>query len=147
MAKYQTTTQREIINCETGEVKMIDSSKVFTTKVSSDSFYMTFIDYLSPIFKLKSDVTKSILVWLCKHAEFNSGVVSLSSSDRKTICTELNTTNSTISSSLKKLVVLKLISGEGGKYTINPQVFWKGDLKAREKLLNSENVQITFSIG
>lgn len=147
MTKYQTTNIREIIDCETGEVKVIDSSKIFTTKVTTDSFYMTFIDYVSPIFKLKSDITKSILVWLCQHAEFNSGIVSLSSADRKTICTELETTNSTISSSLKKLVELKLISGGSGKYTINPQIFWKGDLKEREKLLKSENIQITFSIG
>jgi hypothetical protein len=143
---YQQTNTREIVDCETGEVKIVETSKVFTAKVSSDSFYMTFVDYLSPIFQLKSDAAKTLLVWLCKHADFNTGVVSISPADRKQICVELNITNSTISNNLKKLVELKLISGNGGRYLINPQVFWKGDLKERTKLLKDKEIQITFSI-
>lgn len=147
MAKYQTTKQKEFIDCETGEVKSIEVSKVFTTKVNSDAFYMTFIDYLSPIFNLKSDAAKTLLVWLCTHAEFNSGIVSLSAADRKQICIDLNITNSTISNNLKKLSELNLIYGKDGKYTINPQVFWKGDLKERDRLLKDKDIQITFSIN
>jgi hypothetical protein len=146
MSKFNTTTTREIIDCETGEVKTIDVTKTFTTKVTSDSFYMTFIDYISPIYKLKSDAAKTVLTWLCHHADFNTGIVSISSKDRKEMCSELNITNSTVSNNLKKLKELNLISGEGGKYMINPQVFWKGELKERNKLLNDKEIQITFSI-
>lgn len=147
MAKYQQINQREYVDCETGEVKTIEVEKTFTTKVNPDAFYMTFIDYISPIFKLKSDAAKTLLIWLCSHAEFNSGTVSISASDRKSICSELNITNSTISNNLKKLKELNLISGEGGTYTINPQIFWKGDLKERRNILKDENIKITFKIG
>lgn len=53
MGKYNTITQREVVNPETGEVVTIESSKTFTTKISEDKFYMTFIDYMNPIFKVK----------------------------------------------------------------------------------------------
>lgn len=147
MAKYNQTIEQQYVDYETGEVKTIATQKVFTSKVKSEEFYMTFIDYLSPIFKISKPSVKDLLIWMCQHADYNTGIVNLSAAIRKKICVDLNTTNSTISNSIKSLKELKLISGEGGTFQINPQVFWKGELSKRKELLDNNEIRITFSIG
>lgn len=147
MGKYNTITQREVVNPETGEVVTIESSKTFTTKISEDKFYMTFIDYMNPIFKVKPEAAKSLLAWMCQHAEYNTGKISISAADRKSICNELNISNNCITNYLRSLKTLNLINGEKGTFMINPEVFWKGELAARRNLLKDNEIQITFSIG
>lgn len=147
MAKYSTVLQREVVNPETGELVTIESSKTFTTKITEDKFYMTFIDYMGPIFGIKPEAAKSLLAWLCAHAEYNTGKVSLSAADRKQICTDLQVSNNSITNYLRSLKELKLINGEKGTFIINPSVFWKGELAARRKLLEDKDIRITFSIG
>lgn len=146
MGKFNTYTQREVLNPDTGELVTIESSKTFTTKISEDKFYMTFIDYMSPIFGLKPEAAKSLLAWMCSHAEYNTGRVSLSAADRKQICGELDISNNSITNYLKTLKKLKLINGEKGTFVINPKIFWKGELAARKELLKNKDIRITFSI-
>lgn len=146
MSKLQKIYQREVVDSQTGEVVKIDSARTFTKKITEDEFYMTFIDYISPLFGLKPESAKSLLVWMCQHAEFNTGRVSLTTADRKEITKTLDLSNNSITNYLKKLKDLKLISGENGSYTINPQIFWKGDLNIRRELLKTSEFQITFGI-
>ena len=146
MPKLQSICQREIVDSRTGEIMKIDSARTFTQKMTEDEFYMTFIDYVSPLFGLKPDSAKSLLVWLCQHAQWNTGKVSLTTADRKEITKTIGLANNSISNYLKKLKDLKLISGENGSYTINPQIFWKGDLNIRRELLKTSEFQITFGI-
>lgn len=108
---------------------------------------MTFIDYMNPVFGIKPAKAKFLLAWLCQHAEFNTGKISISALDRKQICKELDITNNCISNYLSTLKRLKLIDGEKGTFLINPKVFWKGELAARKNLLKDSKIQITFSIG
>ena len=146
MGKFNTFTQREVVNPETGEIVTIESSKTFTTKITEDKFYMTFIDYMSPIFGIKPLKAKLLLAWMCQHAEYNTGKISISAADRKNIFKDLDVTNNCISNYLNTLKKLKLIDGEKGTFLINPQVFWKGELAARKNLLKDTEVKITFSI-
>lgn len=138
---------REIVDCDTGEIKVIESQKVFTKKVKNDNFYFTFIDFVAPLFRLRSDSAKNLLVWLCTNAEFNTGIVRLTADDRRQLCETLNMSNNAITNCLKKLKDLNLISGQDGKFTINPQIFWKGEMSVRDKLLQSEDIQIIFKLG
>ena len=138
---------REIVDCDTGEIKVIESQKVFTKKVKNDNFYFTFIDFIAPLFRLRSDSAKTLLVWLCTNAEFNTGVVRLTADDRRQLCETLNMSNNAITNCLKKLKDLNLISGQDGKFTINPQIFWKGEMSVRDRLLQNEDIQIIFKLG
>lgn len=138
---------REIVDCDTGEIKVIESQKVFTKKVKNDNFYFTFIDFVAPLFRLRSDSAKNLLVWLCTNAEFNTGIVRLTADDRRQLCETLNMSNNAITNCLKKLKDLNLISGQDGKFTINPQIFWKGEMSVRDRLLQSEDIQIIFKLG
>lgn len=147
MAKRITQTiQREIVDVTTGELVKVDTQKTFTEKISSDNFYMTFIGYMSPLFNLHSDVARSILDWMCMRAEYNSGVVDLSTSKRQKMCSDLSITSNQVTNNLKKLKELGLITGEKGEFTINPEIFWKGDTKTRQQVLEGKSLKVSFEL-
>jgi hypothetical protein len=124
----------------------VDTQKTFTEKVSPESFYMTFIGYMSPLFNLHSDVARSILDWMCMRAEYNSGVVDLSASKRQKMCQDLSITSNQVTNNLRKLKELGLITGDKGEFTINPEIFWKGDTKTRQQVLEGKSLKVSFEI-
>jgi hypothetical protein len=142
------STTREVIDPETGEITTLESSKVIRKRVKEDSFYMTFIDFISPfIDNLRTcDNARRILTWLCMNAEFNTGKVFLTTGNRAILCKDLNISSNTLTNNLRKLKDANLISGDKGDFVINPQIFWKGDLSVRKKLLEDSEIQIKFEI-
>ncbi len=140
------TFQREIVDFTTGELVKVDTQKTFTEKICSESFYMTFIGYMSPLFNLHSDVARSILDWMCMRAEYNSGIVDLSASKRQKMCQDLSITSNQVTNNLRKLKELGLITGEKGEFTINPEIFWKGDTKTRQQVLEGKSLKVSFEL-
>ena len=101
---------------------------------------------MSPLFNLHSDVARSILDWMCMRAEYNSGVVDLSTSKRQKMCSDLSITSNQVTNNLKKLKELGLITGEKGEFTINPEIFWKGDTKTRQQVLEGKSLKVSFEL-
>ena len=146
MEKYQQIIQTQTVDLNTGEIKEYETQKTYTRKVETESFYMTFIDYIAPLFNLKSDAAKNVLNWMCCHAEYNTGKVQLTTNQRDLACMELGMKSNSLSNHLKKLKDLSLISGEKGDFMINPQIFWKGDTITRDKLLKNNEIKIIFKL-
>ena len=147
MKKVVSTTVKEVLDPQTGELLQYEASKTYKEKITSESFYMIFLDYMAPLFKIKSPITRNVLDRMCQMAEFNSGNVTMAPADRKTICDDLAINAQQFSKALKQLKELNLITGESGKFTINPYVFWKGDQSLRRKeLLENKAFQITCEI-
>lgn len=136
-----------VTDLTTGEVGRVETVKRQKIQIETDNFYMVFIDYVAPLFKLTNGTAKSVLTYLCNIAEFNTGAVSLSIIDRQKIVSELNISKTTLSRSLSELVEKRLLKGEKGSYIINPQIFWKGDLKTRKALLDTKEIQVWFAIN
>lgn len=137
---------KEYVDTETGEILSYESQKTFTQKIEKDKFYITYIDFIAPFFKLKSAKAKDLLIWMCNNAEFNTGRVLLPAEVRIHISEELDMSPGSITNNLKALKDLNLISGEKGVFTINPQIFWKGDEKARKAFMCEQEIKIKFSI-
>lgn len=146
MEKYQQIIQTQTVDLSTGEIKEYETQKTYTRKVETESFYMTFIDYIAPLFNLKSDAAKNVLNWMCCHAEYNTGKVQLTTNQRDLACAELGMKSNSLSNHLKKLKDLSLISGEKGDFIINPQIFWKGDTITRDKMLKDNEIKIIFKL-
>jgi hypothetical protein len=147
MKRTVTTSIKEVLDPQTGEIVKYESSKTYKEKISSENFYMVFLDYMTPLLKIKSHITRHVLDKLCQLAEFNSGKVSLSAGNRKEICDQLEINSQQFSKALKQLKELNLIDGESGMFTINPYIFWKGDQSIRrQELLNNKAFQITYEI-
>ena len=140
------TIQREIVDVNTGELVKIDTQKTFTEKINSERFYMTFLDYISPLYKLKSESARRTLDWCCEHAEFNSGIIDLTTSKRTDLCEDLSITNNQLTNNLRKLKELGLITGNKGQFKVNPEIFWKGDLQSRKQALEGKQLKVSFEL-
>ena len=143
---FSQITVKEYKDPVTGEILSYESEKLFTQKIDKDKFYITYIDFIAPFFQLKSAKAKDLLIWMCNNAEFNSGRVLMPAEIRAQITKELDMSANGITNNLKALKDLNLISGEKGVFTINPQIFWKGDEKARKAFMNEQEIKIKFSI-
>lgn len=147
MAKKVTQTiQREIVDVTTGELVKVDVQRTFTEKINPDHFYMTFLDYIAPLYKLKSTSARNTLDWCCEKAQYNTGIIELTSTKRAQLCEQLGINNNQLTNNLKKLKELGLITGEKGQFKINPEIFWKGDLKSRRQLLENASLEVSFKI-
>lgn len=121
------------------------TSKTYSVKVKSDEFYMTFVKYISPFFNLTQPTDIKLTMILCTMAEYNTGIVRLTSSDKKEIADTISVGVHTIENSITRLKKKNLISGEKGKYTINHFIFWKGTAEERSRLIKENKIQFGVS--
>ena len=98
---------------------------------------MTFIDFVAPLYKLSSESARKLLSWMCEHAEYNTGRISLAAGDRLKIASTFGISNNTITNSLASLKKLGLISGSKGVFEINTNILWKGYLTIRKRHLKA----------
>lgn len=130
----------------TGEVKIL--SKTFSVKSkSTEEFYISFLSGLNAICNLTRSGDIKLLALLCVRAEFNTGVVKLSSNDRKELMEKLDCATNVISNSIGRLKKAGLLSGDRGDYEINPHCFWKGTTDERNRLLKDKKMDIHFKFG
>lgn len=94
----------------------------------------------------KSDRVKQLFSWMCNHTQYNTNKVLIPPAIRVQISKDLDMSTGSITNNLKALKDLNLISGEKGVFTINPQIFWKGDEKARKAFMCEQEIKIKFSI-
>ena len=145
MKNYKSFTQKTVVDKTTGEIIEVETMKNFKIQTTVDKFYMTFIDFAAPIFELKQGVDKSVIAKMCCMAEFNTGIVKLTASDRTDICESLNISKQQLTNSIARLKKLSLINGSAGRFIINPQIFWKGDLNSRDIALKNEDIKLVFN--
>ena len=145
--KNEVTTEVEEVNQETGEIttKVITTSKVYSSRVQAEEFYITFISTLSKIIGLNRMTDVRVLALLCSKAEFNTGIVQLTPYVKELIYTELKISYNSLANSLSSLKRKDFITLEKGKCTINPLLFWKGDLKARQELLRTSGLEFIIN--
>lgn len=128
-----------------GKTTHENNRKGFSIPVEVEHFYMTFIEYMKPYFKIRALNDIRVLAYMCNCAEYNTGVVKFTSGERKRMSGELSIKSPNISRCMKNLRDLGLISGGDSEYVINPQVFWKGTTDKRKEILETEGYMIKFN--
>ena len=147
MATYYQSEIKETIDRETGELVTVETSKSWRTKVRhTQEFYMVFVNWISLEYKIKSNIAKSILVWMLTNAEYNTGKVMLPAATRSEICKQYDISNTGLSDAIKTLKDLGIIQGKRGVFYINPELFWKGELSVRNQVLENSKIVFTISI-
>lgn len=147
MRGFVTSTTSTVID-ENGIERTRTETKKFVYKTDEEPFYNVFIKYIRWMFDINSVVTLKVLAYLLEIAEFNTGRVSLTAGERVRLMEYAIITKSAVTRALKELMEAGAITqvyrvnketGEQvlmrGEYMINPQMFWKGDLKKRKKLI------------
>lgn len=144
MKRFISSTERKYYD-ENGNVKVDTISKSVVHKTTEDSFYMVFTNYVMWMYQVKSTATLKILYKILEQAEFNTGNVDITTGFRSQLISDLNICKSQITKSLNELtdkqvlIQRTIIKGDQtiplkGCYTINPEMFWKGDLSKRKEL-------------
>lgn len=115
---------------------------------NSDKFFAVFIDNINSILSITGENAIKVLLWMCSIAEYNSGIVYMTTRQIIELANLLNKPRQSIYNSIVQLKKLDLISGERGCFQINPEIFWKGELSVRKQLLDKSGnkMSITFSL-
>jgi len=144
--RLKNETTSTVVDSSTGQIITQTTSKTFSVKTNSEEFYMVFLTLLKDVMGLKSAVDIKVLYALCNEAEFDTGIVSMSTNKRKEIMSFIGITYNTLANSLCKLKKLGFITDNARDYTINPKYFWKGTLATRNSILkeNKLNINIEF---
>lgn len=144
MKRLINSTERKFYD-ENGNLKVETTAKTIVHKSIEDSFYMAFTNYIMWIYQVKSTATLKILYKILEKAEFNTGRVDITAGFRSQLESELDLCKSQITKSLTELtnkkVLIQQTQTKNGKeiplkgcYMVNPEMFWKGDLKTRKEL-------------
>lgn len=81
MPTYESVFTKSAVDPEIQETE-----KRFSYRLSDvDEFYMVFYNCIAVMYKIKSQKTLSLLHELCKHAQFNTGIVEVSANVRRTV--------------------------------------------------------------
>lgn len=142
---YQSTTISKV-NPETGELEEVEQIKDFVVKVDTEHFYMCFFEKMASFYGIKHLSDMKLMVSMCELAEFNTGIVHMTRKTRQRLCEQSGITITNLSRNLNRLIAIDLISYDEGDYTINPQVFWKGELKKRKELLEIDGLKFTITL-
>lgn len=141
MAKKIFNSITTSVNKTTGDI-VEDEKSVTVTTASGDKFFMTFIENMSSFYNISCVTDVKVLAKMCELVEYNTYSIILSPKRRKAIIDDLGINTQTMSNSLNRLKGITLISGDNGEYEINPNIFWKGSTKEREKLLKTKGLEI-----
>ena len=146
--KNITEETHQVVDPETGEIstRTVTTSKTFSAKVSEEKFYITYISALDSLLNLFSTTDRAVLDVLNTWSEFDSGIVFLPTERRNQLAEKVGIKPQTLSNSLQGLKKKGIIALKRGMVTINPNFFWKGDLKVRNSLLKNQEVFITFGM-
>jgi len=144
MTKNVKNVVKTVVDQSTGEIIDQTVEKHFVSEVKTDNFFMVFFESMGAFLGLKQPADMRLIACLCKIAQFDTGVVTLSPKVRRELSKEANISLSNMSKSFKRLVESGLLIEDEGDYIINPNVFWKGSMKTRTEILQSEG--LTFQI-
>lgn len=146
--RLKNETTEEYLDIETGEIRTQTTSKTFSIKLTQEHFYLTYFDNLASFYKLTSIKEIFLLSELCRLAEYNTGNVVLANYLRVSIMEKCNIERTYFSTCLKNLCEKGLIKKlSSNYYKVNPSIFWKGDEKSRQSLLQNGgkiNINIEF---
>lgn len=141
------STERTVYD-EYGNPRVETTNKEFSYKTDEDSFYMIFVDFVKWMYNITSVNSLKLLPKLMEIAEFNTGKITLSPGLRKQLLKDLKLSPATFTRALNDLIdnnaLFKVystdkVTGEvtelKGEYTVNPEMFWKGELKKRKNMI------------
>ena len=132
------------IDSETGEVKSYTNSMELV-KEDAEPFFLTYSKQIISLYDLPLfNVTTKVFWKLLEYAEFNTGIVYMNANRRKEVMNICSVSKTSYYRAVDELVKANIIKKDGDTYTINENMFWKGDRKARDEMKKAR-LQINFA--
>lgn len=129
---------------ETGEILNYSRHKSVQLK-ETEPFFLTYSKQILALYNTDVlNATTKVLYKMMEFAEWNTGKVYMSADRVEEIMSVCNISRATYHRAVKELIDKGIIIKGKGSYTIAENMFWKGEIKMREKILNAK-LKISFS--
>lgn len=129
---------------ETGEILNYSRHKSVQLK-ETEPFFLTYSKQILALYNTDVlNATTKVLYKMMEFAEWNTGKVYMSADRVEEIMSMCNISRATYHRAVKELIDKGIITKGKGSYTIAENMFWKGEIKMREKILNAK-LKISFS--
>lgn len=129
---------------ETGEILNYSRHKSVQLK-ETEPFFLTYSKQILALYNTDVlNATTKVLYKMMEFAEWNTGKVYMSADRVEEIMSVCNISRATYHRAVKELIDKGIITKGKGSYTIAENMFWKGEIKMREKILNAK-LKISFS--
>jgi hypothetical protein len=125
-----------------GNLHSEEETELYTAhREKTDRYYQVYDNYADAILDLHHADDFRVLHLLCKMCKYEESSVAIPTSLRKDICKRLDIHTVQMSNSLKRLKDVGILTGTGGDYQLNPEMFWRGATSARKKKLKGEEIK------
>ncbi len=146
MRKYITKKfEKNHVDEDTGEIKN-STAYMEIVPVEVEPFFFTFSRQLMALYgKPVFNAATKILWKFQEYAEYNTGKVYMNSQRVNEIMQACNISKPSYYRAIKDLEEAGILKGDKSTYTINSNIFWKGDAKTRKELINNARLKVTFT--
>ena len=145
MGKYLVEEyEGQYVDPSTGEVSSYSKHKSVQLK-ETEPFFLTYSKQILALYSTDVlNATTKVLYKMMEFAEWNTGKVYMSADRVDEILQTCYISRATYFRSIKELLGKGIITKGKGSFTIAENMFWKGELKMRDKVMKAK-MQITFT--
>lgn len=134
MAKYERT--ETTVNHSTGEFN-VKKTEFKTRRLTEDDFSFMFHPALDELIGKVNGQEWNVLFLIIIQCKYEN-VVTIGRVERREIMKRLNIAGCTLSTYMKRLKTLGIIEEKDGRIIINSNLFWRGDLKIRNRIVKEK---------
>lgn len=117
--------------------KWVDSVEVM--KVDTEPFFLTYSKQIMALYDMPVFNATTKVFWkLLEFAEWNTGEVIMNINRRNEIMQVCGISKTSYYRALDELIAAKLITKNKDVYSIDEKMFWKGDRKTRNEMMNAK---------
>ncbi len=135
--------EHQVVDPETGEINSYTKHKKIQLK-ETEPFFLTYSKQIIALYSTDVlNATTKVLYKMLEFSEWNTGKVYMTADRVEDILNTCSISRASYHRAIKELIGKGIITKGKGSYTISENMFWKGDLKMRDKVINAK-MQITF---
>ena len=125
-------------NPNTGEEYSYSGQKSVQLK-KAEPFFLTYSKQILALYSTDVlNATTKVLYKILEYAEWNTGKVFMTTDRVEEIMSTCSISRASYHRAIKELIAKGIITKGKGSYTINENMFWKGELKMRDKIIKSK---------
>ena len=138
-------TKHRLTDTSTGEVleEYVNHKEVQLKE--TEPFFLTYSKQIMALYNTDVlNATTKVLYKMLEFSEWNTGKVYMSADRVEEIMQVCSISRASYHRAVKELMAKGIITKGKGSYTIAENMFWKGEIKMREKIIESK-LKVTFS--
>ena len=138
-------TKHRLTDASTGEILEDYVNHKEVQLKETEPFFLTYSKQIMALYDTDVlNATTKVLYKMLEFSEWNTGKVYMSADRVEEIMQICGISRASYHRAIKELVAKGIITKGKGSYTIAENMFWKGEIKMREKVINAK-LKVTFS--